>query len=313
MSAVAIGIIGVGKIAVDQHIPSIQANPDFTLLATASPRAPAIEASQRNVRDYHELLEMADVEAVAICTPPQIRYSIARDAIAAGKHVLIEKPPAGSLSELHDLAHAADRVGVTFFTTWHSQYNTAVDVAAAELSTREVTSLKITWMEDVRHWHPGQTWIWKAGGFGVFDPGINALSIVTKILPQPLFVTRADLEFPSNCDSPIAASLTFASADRPADEDLSAVFDFRQTGPQTWDIDIATRDGMTLKLSSGGTKLAINGKSVVDEPSAEYPGIYVRFAELIRNKTSLVHDAPFRLVADAFMLGRRTTVEPFYD
>ena len=33
-------------------------------------------------------------------------------------------------------------------------------------------------------WHPGQEWIWQAGGFGVFDPGINALSIVTRILPR---------------------------------------------------------------------------------------------------------------------------------
>jgi D-galactose 1-dehydrogenase len=310
---ISIGIIGVGKIAVDQHIPSILNNTDFTLLATASPKAPNIEASKRNVRDYRELLAMADVDAVAICTPPQIRYTIARDAILAGKHVLIEKPPAGSLSELHDLAETAARAGLTFFTTWHSQYNTAVDVAAAELVNREVTKLKITWKEDVRYWHPGQTWIWKAGGYGVFDPGINALSIVTRILPQPLFVTRADLEFPSNCDSPIAAHLTFASASRPADEDLSAEFDFRQTGPQTWDIDIETRDGMTLKLSFGGTKLAINGKPAVDEPSAEYPAIYVRFAELIHSKTSLVHDAPFRLVADAFLLGRRISVEAFHE
>ena len=44
--------------------------------------------------------------------------------------------------------------------------------------------LLVTWKEDVRHWHPGQQWIWEAGGFGVFDPGINALSIVTKIMPD---------------------------------------------------------------------------------------------------------------------------------
>jgi D-galactose 1-dehydrogenase len=313
MSAVAIGIIGVGKIAVDQHIPSIQANPDFTLLATASPKAPNIPESKHNFSDYRDVLAMAEIDAVAICTPPQVRYRIARDAIAAGKHVLIEKPPAASLSELMDLAEAADRAGVTFFTAWHSQHNKAVDLAAKELRTREVTRLKITWKEDVRHWHPGQTWIWKAGGFGVFDPGINALSIATRILPQPLFVTRADLEFPSNCDAPIAAALTFASADRPQDEDLSAVFDFRQTGLQTWDIEVGTRDGMSLVLSSGGTKLTIDGASVVDEPPAEYPSIYVRFAELIRSRTSFVDDAPFRLVADAFMLGRRTAVEPFYD
>jgi D-galactose 1-dehydrogenase len=312
MAQIGIGIIGVGKIAVDQHIPALLAEPAFSLRATAN-LVPADIAGAENVSDYRALLAMPEIEAVAICTPPQVRHTIARACLEAGKHVLIEKPPAASLSELIDLTEAASDAGVTLFTAWHSQYNTAVDVAAAELVTRTVTSLAISWKEDVRHWHPGQAWIWRAGGFGVFDPGINALSILTRILPRALFVTRADLAFPSNCDAPIAAELTFAQSGGADDDTLSAVFDFRQTGPQTWDIEIETRDGMTLKLSSGGTKLMINGTMAVDEAPAEYPAIYARFADLIAARASLVHDAPFRLVADAFMLGRRSTVEPFYD
>ena len=42
---------------------------------------------------------------------------------------------------------------------------------------RTIRTLTVAWKEDVRIWHPGQAWIWKAGGLGVFDPGINALSI----------------------------------------------------------------------------------------------------------------------------------------
>ena len=45
---------------------------------------------------------------MAICTPPQVRHRIAREALAAGKHVLLEKPPAATLSELEDLKDAAD-------------------------------------------------------------------------------------------------------------------------------------------------------------------------------------------------------------
>ena len=96
------------------------------------------------------------------------------------------------------------------FTTWHSQY-AGVDEAKKALAGRTVRRLLVTWKEDVHRWHPGQTWIWEAGGFGVFDPGINALSIVTKILPAPIFVRKADLQFPSNAEAPIAASLTFSS------------------------------------------------------------------------------------------------------
>ncbi len=52
------------------------------------------------------MLALADLDAVAICTPPQVRHAIARDAIEAGKHVLLEKPPTATLSELEDLRRA---------------------------------------------------------------------------------------------------------------------------------------------------------------------------------------------------------------
>ena len=99
------------------------------------------------------------------------------------------------------------RQGRVLFTTWHAQYNAGVAEAQRRLAGHTIRRLLVTWKEDVRRWHPGQTWIWQAGGFGVFDPGINALAIVTRILPTPIFVQKADLEFASNLDAPIAASL----------------------------------------------------------------------------------------------------------
>ena len=89
---------------------------------------------------------------------------------------------------------------------------------------------------------PGTATDLEAGGFGVFDPGINALSIVTKIMPDPVFVKRADLQFPANWML-IAADLAFPSGD--GGGELRAVFDWRQTGPQSWDIEIETEAGAT--------------------------------------------------------------------
>ena len=71
--------------------------------------------------------------------------------------------------------------------------------------------MEIIWHEDVHKWHPGQEWIWQPGGFGVFDPGINAFSIATKIFPGGLFVKLADLSFPENAQTPIAADVAFSS------------------------------------------------------------------------------------------------------
>jgi D-galactose 1-dehydrogenase len=307
-----IGIIGLGKIAQDQHIPVIAASPAFELAAVASQRGLTVAGVPHAVRDYRELLgPLPALDAVAICTPPQMRHRIALEVLAAGKHVLLEKPPAATTSELVDLQRTAARLGLTLFATWHSQYNAAVDEAKRALAGQAVRRMLITWKEDVRRWHPGQRWIWQAGGFGVFDPGINALSIMTRILPEPVFVRRADLQFPSNADAPIAADLELAFG--AGEADLRAAFDWRQTGPQTWDIAIETTRGTTLTLSQGGSRLEIDGRLVVAEPLAEYQRIYERFDGLLRTRQSEVDEAPLRLVADAFLLGRRRAVEPFAD
>jgi D-galactose 1-dehydrogenase len=52
---------------------------------------------------------------------------------------------------------------------------------------------------------------------------------------------------------------------------------------------------------------------VVDEPEAEYPGIYRRFGQLLDEGRSEVDETPFRHLADAFMIGRRIMVEAFED
>jgi D-galactose 1-dehydrogenase len=253
-----------------------------------------------------------DLDAVAVCTPPQVRYVTARDALAAGKHVMLEKPPTATVSELHDLVKFAEARKKVLFTTWHSQYNAAVAAAKARLAGKTVRTMAVNWREDVRRWHPGQKWIWMSGGFGVFDPGINALSIVTRIMPTPVFIKRAELTFPANCDAPIAADIVFHSGEGRA-ESLTAVFDWRQTGPQTWEIVIETADGARLHLENGGAKLSVDGKLVVEEKPSEYQQIYVRFHEILDAGKSDVDPAPLRLVADAFLVGRRLETEPFFE
>ena len=309
--AIRIGIIGVGKIVEDQHLPVIAKNPAFSLAAVASQRGVAV-AGAPTFRTPEEMYRaVPDLDAVAVCTPPQVRHGFARAALEAGKHVMLEKPPAATIAELDDLAGFAEARGRVLMTTWHSQYNAAVERAKALLAGETVKRLAVTWKEDVRRWHPGQKWIWTAGGFGVFDPGINAFSIVTLIIPTPVFVRRADLVIPSNSDAPIAASLEFATTG--PFESLTAELDWRQTGPQTWDIAIETASGRQLKLSKGGARLEVDGVLAVEEPPQEYEDIYARFAGLLREKRSLVDATPLKLVADCFLMGRRIATDSFHD
>lgn len=220
---------------------------------------------------------------------------------------MLEKPPGATVSEVADLAALAKAKGVTLFTTWHSREAAGVERARAWLEGRTVTRASIAWKEDVRHWHPGQEWIFEAGGLGIFDPTINALSIVTKILPEALILDSAELHFPVNRDAPIAAkmAMTYAGA-----APVSADLDFLQTGPQTWDIAIETTEG-TLVLGLGGARLEIDGQSIDVGENREYPGLYRRFAELVARRESDVDVRPFQLAADAFLLGKRIEAPSF--
>jgi len=304
-----LAIIGLGKIAQDQHLPVIAKNKDFDLAAVVSSRdgygeVPHFKTPAELFRSRLEL------DAVSLCMPPEPRFAIARDALDAGLHVLMEKPPTPTVGELDAIIEHAQRKKRILFTTWHSQYNKAVDEAQRLLKDQRITRLHVSWKEDVRHWHPGQDWIWEPGGFGVFDPGINAFSIVTKILPQPIFVKSAMLETPRNKATPIGAQITFKpSWDGVAE--LTADLDWRQTGEQSWNIDVETADGLQLALRRGGTELYVGGKLTVSAPPEEYEDIYVHFAQLLREGRSHVDGAPLQLVSDCFMLGRRTETEPF--
>lgn len=303
-----IAIVGLGKIARDQHIPSIAANPAFELAAVVSRNATAEDVETFRTLDAM-LAARPDIDTVALCMPPQARFEYARDAIAAGKHVMLEKPPGATLSEVEALVARARDKGVVLYATWHSRHAPAVAAARAWLADKTLKSVTITWREDVRYWHPGQTWIWQAGGLGIFDPGINGLSILSAILPTPFRVTEAVLEFPENCETPIAARIAFADANGVA---IEGDFDWRQTGPQTWEIAVET-DGGSLRLTDGGAALTIDGDLVHKQEPDEYGGVYARFAGLLARGESDVDVAPLRHVADAFMLGRRETVQAFHD
>ena len=245
---------------------------------------------------------------VAVNTPPGVRHAIAHEALAAGKDVLLEKPPATTLSEVVDLEDFARAKGRVLFATWHSIFNPAVDEARALIAKAGLRKLHIEWREDVKKWHPGQDWVWEPGGFGVFDPGINALSILTHILPGVPFVKSADLTYPANRQTPIGVHLALSDAKGTA---LSADFDWREKGEEKWHMMIELADGRSARLFKGGAALSVDGKTVVEAPSEEYQRIYRRFAELLEARRSDVNPAPLRIVADAMLLGRRLTTDPF--
>ena len=302
------GLVGLGKIARDQHLPAIDKVDGIALVAVASRNAQG-----EGVQNYPDLGAMLagepDLDAVILCQPPQVRYATARQALLAGKHVFLEKPPGATVSEVEALTALARQKNVTLYASWHSRYAAAVAQAKSWIADRKVERIDIQWREDVRHWHPGQPWIWEAGGFGVFDPGINALSILTEIVGEPITLLSAELEVPSNKQAPIGATLGMATASGAA---IDTVFDWRQTGPQTWDIAVETDNG-SLLLSEGGNTLQLDGEVQMKAPDEEYPAMYRRFVDLVERRAIDVDTGPLRLVADAFLCGRHCPTASFED
>lgn len=304
MSRRKIAVIGIGKIAQDQHLPVIEASDDFELAAIVSTRGIA-HGEVPVFRSPGELYNaMPEIGLVSICTPPGVRHAYVREALDAGKDVMMEKPPTTTISELDDLIGHAARRSRVLFQTWHSQYNAAVDRTKALLAEQGVQSARIDWRESVRKWHPGQDWVWEPGGFGVCDPGINAFSIFTKVMPFPVFVESATLTFPENRQTPVDAAIRFKSG-QPHGPVLSAGFNWLEESDEIWTIAFTTVLGNSVSLERGGRLLRINGETVLDHGDAEYAGLYDRFADLLDARRSDVDATPFRLMGDVFLMGAR--------
>lgn len=306
MRKIKLALVGVGKIARDQHLPVLAASEDFELIACASRNARV--DGMRNYPNLRALIAAEpELDAVSLCTPPAARDADARLALARGLHVLLEKPPGATLGAARALARAATRAVLN--ASWHSRHAPALARARDWLHDQRLKSVAIRWREDIRVWHPGQDWILDAGGMGVFDPGINALSILTTLVPGPLVVGAAELGVPHGREAPLTAHLCLQAPEGlTIDVDLS----FLEPGQPHWTIDFVTEAGV-MRLIDGGARLSIEG---VETPLAsdahfEYRRVYGRFAESIRSGESDFDLTPLEIVADAFTIAKRWSLAPF--
>ena len=112
MMPLKVGVIGygyTGKI----HTRAYLSNPGTQLTAIADPRLERqddLPPGVRVCRNHQELLA-CDVEAVSICLPTHLHCEVALDALARGKHVLVEKPIAVNLEEAQRMLLAAREAG----------------------------------------------------------------------------------------------------------------------------------------------------------------------------------------------------------
>jgi predicted dehydrogenase len=124
MSTLGIAIIGTGGITLQNHMPGLALCPDVKVTALCDTDAATLARSAESCpgastfTDYREVMQRKDVDAVIIATPNFVHAPIALAAIAAGKHVLCEKPIALNFPEARDMYKAAEKAGVRHMTAF---------------------------------------------------------------------------------------------------------------------------------------------------------------------------------------------------
>lgn len=299
-----IGLVGCGEITRTQHGPFLLGPANDTglrLVATADPRQ-GLGTGLRHYPDHRAMLDGEPaLAAVSIASPTGTHFGVARDALLAGRHVLLEKPPTTTLAELEELAAIATEQGRVLVTSYHARHNEAVERLRERLAGRlPPRRIVIEWREDFHRWHAGQTWPWRAGGLGVFDPGINALSVLCHVLPGlPFHVQRARFRIPPGAETPafVDMRLTWHGGDG------QAVIEWRRGGEDVWDISIDSvdQDGRTEALLLRGVRtLLVDGAAVVTGgEDAEYAGVYRAFHDALERNESSISTQEMRLVEDA--------------
>ncbi len=93
--------------------------------------------------DYRELLAQDGLEAVSLVTPDFAHYEIAQAAVAAGKHLLVEKPLTTKVEEAEQLAAAAKQAGVLLMVDFHNRWNPAFAAAKRAVDSGEVGEVQM--------------------------------------------------------------------------------------------------------------------------------------------------------------------------
>lgn len=119
MANLRVGVVGVGTIANQKHIPSLLKIPGVEIVALCDVIRERCEKAKADYNlfnakiyeDYNDLCADKDIDIVHICTPNPLHCPIALAAFDGGKHVYCEKPMAVTWEECQKMMAARDKAG----------------------------------------------------------------------------------------------------------------------------------------------------------------------------------------------------------
>lgn len=183
MKRVRLGIIGAGRFTRLWHLPRLAEIDSAVVVALADPDAAQLAetiggarlAGVRTFASAEELLAVSDMDAVIVASPHALHAAHVRAALASGRHVLVDKPVAGSSVEIRELEQAAAQAGLLLEVGYQRRFDPRYVGMREAVATGElgdlvlgVATLVHGWVERYRgHWRQGR----EAGGGVLVDSG----------------------------------------------------------------------------------------------------------------------------------------------
>ena len=158
------GVIGCGGIS-QVHMNALMGMDNVQIVAVCDVRGERAQAAatktgaSRVYTDWHELLRDPEVEVVHLCTPHYLHAPMTIEALAAGKHVLTEKPMATTLEDARAMIAASEQPGApTLGVIFQNRYNDAVKKAKAILESGDAGAFlgaraDVSWRREAPYYH----------------------------------------------------------------------------------------------------------------------------------------------------------------
>ena len=191
--SIFLGIIGCGRAAQQFHLPALRFVPAIKVAALADVDLSQVEMAARQfpkARRYSEpdeLLADSELNAVAICTPPQTHAELALAALAAGKHVLVEKPLAVTIADGEQMLRAAQMsnriAAIGFNLRCHRLVRRAREMIASG-ALGEIHQMITMWGSQMQHDSKMPKWrrVEASGGGALFEIGIHHIDACAFLL-----------------------------------------------------------------------------------------------------------------------------------
>ncbi len=184
-----VGLVGCGQI-VPRHVQAIGETPGLTVRAVCDIDRERCDTWSKRLGvpgflKIEDLLRRTDVSVVVICTPNYLHVPMARAALAAGKHAVVEKPLALSASEARGLGREFRKAGLSLFSVLQVRFNPAVQasldlVRGGGLGRLYVASMIQRWHRGPAYFDGDQNWHGKKAleGGALFTQGIHYIDLL---------------------------------------------------------------------------------------------------------------------------------------